>query len=80
MDPQRKRAQVLSALLEQLTGLARRGPVLMVFEDVQWSDPTSLELLTLTVERMQSAAGPADHYLPPGLPAALGRPVRMSRP
>ena len=26
----------------------------MVFEDVQWSDPTSLELLTLTVERMQA--------------------------
>ncbi len=54
MDPQRKRAQVLSALIERLKGLARRGPLLMVFEDVQWSDPTSLELLTLTAERMQA--------------------------
>ena len=54
MDPQRKRAQVLTALIEQLKGLARRGPVLMVFEDAQWSDPTSLELFTLTVERMQA--------------------------
>ncbi len=54
MDPQRKRAQVLSVLLDQLTRLARRGPVLMVFEDVQWSDPTTLELLTLTVEQMQA--------------------------
>jgi|SRR5579862_2173032 len=53
-DPQRKRAQVFSALMDQLTSLARRGPVLMVFEDVHWSDPTSLELLTLTVERLQS--------------------------
>ena len=53
MDPQRKRAQVLNALMAQLEGLARKSPVLMAFEDVQWSDPTSLELLTLTVERMQ---------------------------
>ena len=49
-----KRAQVLSALLEQLRGLARRGPLLMVFEDVQWSDPTTLELLSRTVEQMQA--------------------------
>ena len=54
MDPQRKRAQVLSELIEQLKGLARRGPLLMAFEDAQWSDPTSLELLTLTVEHMQA--------------------------
>jgi len=54
MDPQRKRAQVLAALIEQLKGLAQRSPVLMVFDDVQWSDPTSLELLTLTIERMQT--------------------------
>jgi class 3 adenylate cyclase/tetratricopeptide (TPR) repeat protein len=54
MDPQRKRAQVLAALIDQLTGLARRGPILMLFEDAQWSDPTSLELFTLTVERLQA--------------------------
>jgi class 3 adenylate cyclase len=53
-DPQRKRAQVLAALLDQLTVLARRGPLLMVFEDAQWSDPTSIELFTLTVERLQA--------------------------
>jgi predicted ATPase len=44
----------LSALIDQLNGLARGDPVLMVFEDAQWSDPTSLELLTLTVEHMQA--------------------------
>ncbi len=53
-DPQRKRAQVLAALLGQLTNLAHRGPVLMVFEDAHWSDPTSLELLSLTAERLQT--------------------------
>jgi len=53
-DPQRKRRRVLSALIERLEALARRGPVLMIFEDVHWADPTSLELLTLAVERLQS--------------------------
>ncbi len=45
---------MLAALLERLTILARRGPLLMVFEDAQWSDPTSIELFTLTVERLQA--------------------------
>ena len=31
--------------------LAERQPVLMLFEDAHWIDPTSLELLTLTVAR-----------------------------
>jgi class 3 adenylate cyclase/predicted ATPase/RNA polymerase subunit RPABC4/transcription elongation factor Spt4 len=53
-DPQRKRRRVLTTLIEQLEILARRGPLLMLFEDVQWADPTSLELLTLTIERLQS--------------------------
>ena len=54
MDPQRRRRQVLTALIEQFERLARRSPVLMLFEDAHWADPTSLELLTLTVDRMQS--------------------------
>ncbi len=53
-DPQRKRRRVLTALIEQLESLARRSPLLLVFEDVHWADPTSLELLTLTIERLQT--------------------------
>jgi class 3 adenylate cyclase/tetratricopeptide (TPR) repeat protein len=53
-DPQRKRRRVLAALLGQLEAQARRGPILMIFEDVHWADPTSIELLTLTIERLQS--------------------------
>jgi len=40
-------------LLQQLEGLAHRQPVLMIFEDVHWIDPTSLELLELVVQRVQ---------------------------
>jgi predicted ATPase len=32
--------------------LARQQPVIMVFEDAHWIDPTSRELLDLTVERI----------------------------
>jgi class 3 adenylate cyclase/predicted ATPase len=53
-DPQHKRRRILAALIGQLEALAGRGPVLMIFEDVHWADPTSVELLTLTVERLQS--------------------------
>jgi class 3 adenylate cyclase len=53
-DPQRSRRRILAALIGRLETLARRGPLLMVFEDAQWADPTSLELLTLAIERLQS--------------------------
>ena len=53
-DPQVRRRKILAALIEQLETLARRGPVLMLFEDVHWADPTTLELLTLTIQRLQS--------------------------
>jgi predicted ATPase len=36
-----------------LERLADFKPTLMVFEDVHWIDPTSRELLELTIERMR---------------------------
>ena len=53
-DPQIRRRKILTALIEQLETLTRRRPVLMLFEDVHWADPTTLELLTLTIDRLQS--------------------------
>jgi class 3 adenylate cyclase len=52
LSPQRKKERTLEALLRQLVGLARQQPVIMVFEDAHWIDPTSRELLDLTVERV----------------------------
>jgi class 3 adenylate cyclase/tetratricopeptide (TPR) repeat protein len=52
MDPQRRRRRLLDGLIARLQALARRGPVLILFEDAHWADPTSLELLTLTIERL----------------------------
>jgi class 3 adenylate cyclase len=54
LGPQRKKERTLQALIHQLEGLARQQPVLMVFEDAQWIDPTSREVLDLTIERIRS--------------------------
>ena len=54
MDPQRTRRAVLGGLIKRLERLARQSPVLMLFEDVHWADPTSIELLTLAIEQVQS--------------------------
>jgi predicted ATPase len=52
LSPQRKKEKTLEALMRQLEGLARQQPIAMVFEDAHWIDPTSRELLELTVERV----------------------------
>jgi TolB-like protein/class 3 adenylate cyclase/tetratricopeptide (TPR) repeat protein len=52
LSPQRKKERTLEALIHRLEGLARRQPVVMVFEDAHWIDPTSRELLDLVVDRV----------------------------
>jgi tetratricopeptide (TPR) repeat protein len=52
VSPQQKREMTLIALLEQLEGAAARVPVLIVFEDVHWIDPTSLDLLDRAIARL----------------------------
>jgi class 3 adenylate cyclase/predicted ATPase len=54
LSPQRKKEKTLEALIHQLEGLARQQPILMVFEDAHWIDPTSRELLDLIVERVRT--------------------------
>ncbi|HET9685952.1 MAG TPA: adenylate/guanylate cyclase domain-containing protein [Pseudolabrys sp.] len=52
LDPQKRKEKTLAAILAQLDGLSARQPVFMIFEDVHWIDPTSLELLAATVEHV----------------------------
>ncbi|HZC97431.1 MAG TPA: AAA family ATPase, partial [Bradyrhizobium sp.] len=51
--PQRKKERTFEALSRQLAGLAKREPVLMIFEDLHWADPSSRELLDLIVEEVE---------------------------
>jgi len=53
LTPQRKKEKILETLLGLLEDLSRKRPVLMLFEDVHWIDPTSRELLDLTIERIR---------------------------
>jgi len=81
LSPTQQRRQTLAALLDQFEGLARREPILLLFEDAQWADPTSIELLDLTVCRWPVLAifTHRPEFEPPwvGLPnvstSALGR-------
>ncbi len=52
LSPAQQRRQTLAALLDQIKGLARQQPVLLLFEDAHWADATSLELLDLMIERL----------------------------
>jgi class 3 adenylate cyclase/predicted ATPase len=53
LSPAQQRRQTLAALLDQFEGLAHQRPILLLFEDVHWADPTSIELLDLTVDRIR---------------------------
>ena len=44
----------MEALTAQLEVLARAKPVLMIFEDVHWIDPTSLEAVGRTLDRLRT--------------------------
>jgi predicted ATPase len=52
LSPRRKREMLFEALLHQFEALARSRPLLMIYEDAQWIDATSRELLDLTLPRI----------------------------
>jgi class 3 adenylate cyclase/predicted ATPase len=54
LAPEQRRQRTLEALITQTETLARQNPVLMIFEDAHWTDPTSLELFGRAVHRIVS--------------------------
>ena len=54
LTPQQRRQETLEALVLQVVALSRQNPVLMIFEDAHWIDPTSLELLGRIVDRIST--------------------------
>ena len=53
LAPQRKKEKTFDLLIRRLEAIARQQPVLMVFEDVHWIDPTSRELLDRIIARVE---------------------------
>jgi len=52
LSPHQRKQRTLATLVAQIEGLAADQPVMMLFEDAHWSDPTSLELMDLLVDRV----------------------------
>jgi hypothetical protein len=75
LTPQKRKEKTLRALLAQLEGLAARQPVLMVWEDVHWSDPTTRETLDLLIDRVSTLRVLAIlTFRPEFTPPWIGRP------
>ncbi|MGY3456849.1 class 3 adenylate cyclase/ABC-type transport system involved in cytochrome c biogenesis ATPase subunit [Bradyrhizobium sp. LM3.4] len=53
LSPAQQRRQTFAALLDQLEGLAREQPLLIICEDMHWADATTLELFDLAVDRIR---------------------------
>jgi predicted ATPase len=54
LTPPQRRQRTMEALIAQTEALTRSSPVLMIFEDAHWTDPTSLELFGRAVDRIAS--------------------------
>ena len=54
LAPEQRRQKTMEALIAQTEVLTRQNPVLMIFEDAHWTDPTSLELFDRAVDRIAS--------------------------
>ena len=50
VSPDQQRRLTLSALRDQMEGLAKKQPLLILFEDAHWADATSLEVLDLLLK------------------------------
>ena len=75
MAPQQRRQKTLEALTAQLEALSSQVPVLMIFEDAHWADPTSLEALGRAVDRIRTLGVMLIvTYRPEFEPPWIGRP------
>ena len=54
LTPQQRRQRTLEALVLQVVALSRQNPLLLIFEDAHWADPTSLELYGRIVDRIST--------------------------
>jgi predicted ATPase len=75
LTPQQRRQRTLEALILQVVTLSRQNPALIIFEDAQWIDPTSLELFSRIVDRIPTLRVLLIMtYRPEFQPPWLGRP------
>ena len=54
MTPQKHKDETLRTLVDITEAAARKQPSVMLFEDVHWADPTTLEVLDLLIDRVKT--------------------------
>jgi class 3 adenylate cyclase len=54
MTPQKFKDETLRALVDATVAIARRQPTVMLFEDIHWADPTTLEVMDLLIHRVRN--------------------------
>lgn len=56
LEPQKRRDLTIEAMVDQILALARVRPVLFVFEDAHWIDPSTAAFLAQLIPRIAEAA------------------------
>ena len=84
MSPQKQKEETLRVLAEQVTALAADQPVLLIFEDAHWIDPTSQELLDIVVpmvagHQVLAVITYRPEYQPPWLGQGQVTPLALTR-
>jgi predicted ATPase len=84
LSPQRQKQQTLEALVAWLLAEAAQQPVLTIWEDLHWADPSTLELLGLLLDQVPTArlllvltARP--EFRPPWAPRSYVTPLSLTR-
>jgi hypothetical protein len=54
MTPQKFKDETLRALVDTMAAIARRQPTVMLFEDIHWADPTTLDVIDLLIHRVRN--------------------------
>ncbi len=54
VSSEKRKEMTLEALVQQLQRLAGRRPTLFIVEDAHWLDPTTMDLLTRIIDRIQA--------------------------
>ena len=84
LSPHEKKERTFQALVEQFEGLAARQPVLAIYEDVHWADPTTFGPARPSCRRGTGTPGAHDCHLPAGvhspLDGARARDSALSEP
>jgi predicted ATPase/class 3 adenylate cyclase len=80
LSPAQRRQRTLDGFVQQVEAAARSAPVLLVFEDAHWSDPSSLEFVGRMIGRLDGLRLMiVVTFRPEFVPPWAGQLVRLGR-